>query len=168
MASRSISFYSHQARGATLDATCASRSAGTPARAIAFVQILSFATTIHDRVYLINGQFGMFNITLEGEALILAQAVGGRGALLLGAHMGSFEVMHSLGRGGATRGGHGDVRGECRKINAILATINPHLRSDIVSLGRIDAMLNVAERLDRGAFVGVLVIARWEASRCKR
>src|SRR5258708_16513437 len=43
-----------------------------------------------------------------------------------------------------------------RKINAILAAINPHLKSDIVSLGRIDAMLNIAERLDRGAFVGVL------------
>ena len=43
-----------------------------------------------------------------------------------------------------------------RKINTILAAINPQLKSDIVSLGRIDAMLNIAERLDRGAFVGVL------------
>jgi predicted LPLAT superfamily acyltransferase len=43
-----------------------------------------------------------------------------------------------------------------RKINATLAAINPHLKSDIVSLGRIDAMLNIAERLDHGAFVGVL------------
>jgi len=122
-----------------------------------FRQILSFATTIHDRVYLINGQFGIFNITLEGEALILAQAVGGRGALLLGAHMGSFEVMHSLGR--RRRGlevAMAMYEENARKINAILAAVNPHLKSDIVSLGRIDAMLNVAERLDRGAFVGVL------------
>jgi predicted LPLAT superfamily acyltransferase len=43
-----------------------------------------------------------------------------------------------------------------RKINATLAAINPHLKSDIISLGRIDAMLKVAERLDRGGLVGVL------------
>ena len=81
----------------------------------------------------------------------------GRGALLLGAHMGSFEVMHSLGRRR-----HGlqvamaMYEENARKINAILAAINPRVKSDIVSLGQIDSMLNIAERLDQGAFVGVL------------
>src|SRR5580658_8638309 len=51
-----------------------------------FRQILSFATTIHDRVYLINEQFEIFNITLEGKAPMLEQAASGRGALLMGAH----------------------------------------------------------------------------------
>jgi predicted LPLAT superfamily acyltransferase len=122
-----------------------------------FRQILSFATTIHDRVYLINEQFGIFNITLEGEALILAQVDSGRGGLLMGAHMGSFEVMHSLGR--RRRGikvAMAMYEENARKINAILAAVNPRLKSDIVSLGRIDAMLNIAERIDCGAFVGVL------------
>lgn len=122
-----------------------------------FRQVLSFATTIHDRVYLINEQFERFNITLEGEALLLAQADSGRGALLMGAHMGSFEVMHSLGR--RRRGlevAMAMYEENARKINATLAAINPHAVTDIVPLGRIDAMLNIAERLDRGAFVGVL------------
>jgi predicted LPLAT superfamily acyltransferase len=122
-----------------------------------FRQILSFATTIHDRVYLVSGQFEIFNITLEGEALVLAQSQTGRGALLMGAHMGSFEVMHSLGR--RQRGfevAMAMYEENARKINATLAAINPHLVADIVPLGRIDAMLNIAERLDRGAFVGVL------------
>jgi predicted LPLAT superfamily acyltransferase len=122
-----------------------------------FRQILSFATTIHDRVYLINEQFELFNITLEGEDLVRAQSDSGRGALLMGAHMGSFEVMHSLGR--RRRGlevAMAMYEENARKINATLAAINPHLVSDIVPLGRIDAMLNIAERLDRGAFVGVL------------
>ena len=75
----------------------------------------------------------------------------------MGAHMGSFEVMHSLGR--RRRGikvAMAMYEENARKINATLAAINPHLKPDIVSLGRIDAMLNIAERLDRGAFVGVL------------
>ena len=122
-----------------------------------FRQILSFATTIHDRVYLINEQFEIFNITLEGETLLLAQSDSGRGALLMGAHMGSFEVLHSLGRRR-----HGlkvtmaMYEENARKISATLAAINPRLKPDIVSLGRIDAMLKIAERLDHGAFVGVL------------
>jgi predicted LPLAT superfamily acyltransferase len=122
-----------------------------------FRQILSFATTIHDRVYLINAHFEQFNITVEGEAMLHAQVDSGRGALLMGAHMGSFEVMHSLGR--RQRGLQVTMamyEENARKINATLAAINPRLVPDIVSLGRIDAMLNIAERLDRGAFVGVL------------
>jgi predicted LPLAT superfamily acyltransferase len=71
--------------------------------------------------------------------------------------MGSFEVMHSLGR--RLRGlqvAMAMYEENARKINATLAAINPRVVTDIVSLGRIDAMLNIAERLDRGAFVGVL------------
>ena len=122
-----------------------------------FRQIMSFATTIHDRVYLINGQYETFDITLEGEGLMLARQASGRGALLMGAHMGSFEVMHSLGRRQpGLRVAMAMYEENARKINAILAAINPRLQADIVPLGQLDAMLNIAQRLDRGGFVGVL------------
>jgi predicted LPLAT superfamily acyltransferase len=122
-----------------------------------FRQILSFATTIHDRVYLINEQFELFNITIEGEEVVRAQLGSGRGALLMGAHLGSFEVMHSLGRRRhGLKVSMAMYEENAHKINATLAAINPRLKSDIVSLGRIDSMLNIAERLDHGAFVGVL------------
>ena len=122
-----------------------------------FRQILSFATTIHDRVYLINAQFELFNITIEGEGLMRAQSNSGRGALLMGAHMGSFEVMHSLGR--RQRGlqvAMAMYEENARKINATLAAINPGMVADIIALGQTDAMLKIAERLDSGAFIGIL------------
>jgi predicted LPLAT superfamily acyltransferase len=122
-----------------------------------FRQILSFATTIHDRVYLVNGQFNVFNITVEGEDLVRAQSARGRGALLLGAHMGSFEMIHSLSR--RHEGLHVAMamyEDNARKISGILAAINPNLAADIVSLGQIDAMLNIAQRLEHGVYVGVL------------
>jgi predicted LPLAT superfamily acyltransferase len=122
-----------------------------------FRQILSFASTIHDRVYLINAQFELFSITIEGENLMRAQSNSGRGALLMGAHMGSFEVMHSLGR--RQRGlqvAMAMYEENARKINATLAAINPGMVADIIALGQIDAMLNIAERLDSGAFIGML------------
>ncbi len=122
-----------------------------------FRHILSFATTIHDRVYLLNEHYDTFRITQEGDTLMRAQSESGRGALLMGAHMGSFEVMHSLGR--RQPGLHVAMamyEDNARKINAILAAVNPGLAADIVPLGHIDAMLNIAQRLQHGAFVGVL------------
>jgi predicted LPLAT superfamily acyltransferase len=122
-----------------------------------FRQVMSFATTIHDRVYLINQRDNLFDISIEGESLMLAQLANGRGAFLMGAHMGSFEVMHSKGR---NRTGLHVVMAmyaeNSRKINAILAAINPEHVPDIISLGKLDSMLKIAERLDRGAFVGML------------
>jgi predicted LPLAT superfamily acyltransferase len=122
-----------------------------------FLQILSFATTIHDRVYLINGQFEKFHISVQGEDMVLAHEPKGRGAMLMGAHMGSFEVMHSLSRRQhGLRVAMAMYEENAHKISGILAAINPNWVADIVALGQIDAMLNIAERLGQGAYVGVL------------
>ena len=121
-----------------------------------FRHILTFATTIHDRVYLANGQFEKFKISVEGADLMMKH-LRGRGAMLLGAHMGSFDVMRSVGRlYGGIRVTMAMYEDNARKISSILAAINPTMEPDIVSLGRIGAMLDIAERLDQGAFVGVL------------
>src|ERR1700690_365199 len=122
-----------------------------------FRHILYFATCIHDRVFLLNEQYGRFHITIEGESLVRAQLDAGRGAFLLGAHLGSFELMRSIGL--RQRGLHVSMamyQRNAQKMHAVSAAINPAASPDIIALGEIDAMLQVAERLDRGAFVGVL------------
>jgi predicted LPLAT superfamily acyltransferase len=43
-----------------------------------------------------------------------------------------------------------------RKINAMLAAINPEAVQDIIALGHVDSMLRVRERLDEGGVVGML------------
>jgi predicted LPLAT superfamily acyltransferase len=122
-----------------------------------FRHILYFATTIHDRVYLINEKYEAFRITIEGEALMREQVERGTGAFLMGAHMGSFEVIGSIGRRRpGLRVSMAMYEDNARKINSILAAINPEVRPDIISLGHLDAMLKVAERLACGAFVGLL------------
>ncbi len=129
----------------------------TPHARDRFRHVLNFATTIHDRVYLINDQYDVFRITIEGEALMHAQVDRGHGAFLMGAHMGSFEVIGSMGRRQpGLQVSMAMYEDNARKINAILAAINPRAKPDIISLGHINAMLRIAERLDRGAFVGML------------
>src|SRR5579859_917928 len=122
-----------------------------------FRQILYFATAIHDRVYLINERYETFRITIEGEALMREMSRRGTGAFLMGAHMGSFEVIGSVGR--RNPGLHVSMamyEDNARKFNSILAAINPDANPDVIPLGHLDAMLRIAERLDRGAFVGLL------------
>jgi len=122
-----------------------------------FRQMLYFSTVIHDRVFLVNRRDAAFSITVEGEDLMRSTLAAGRGAFLLGAHMGSFEVVGTIGR---RQPGLQVVMAmyedNARKINTALAAINPALKADVIALGQIDSMLRISERLDRGAFVGVL------------
>ena len=122
-----------------------------------FRHVLYFATCIHDRVYLVNEQYERFRCTVEGESLMQAQLAAGRGAFLMGAHRGSFEVMASIGRRQpGLQVSMAMYEHNAQKISALLAAIGRLAKPDIISLGQIDAMLRIADRLDSGAFVGVL------------
>ena len=120
-------------------------------------QVMAFATTIHDRVYLLNDRFELFDIAVVGEEFMQERVRAGRGAFLVGAHLGSFEVTRALGRQ------HADLRvamvayeDNARKINAMVAAINPRAAEGPVALGTAEAMLRVRGLLDEGAFVGML------------
>jgi predicted LPLAT superfamily acyltransferase len=122
-----------------------------------FRHVLYFATTIHDRVYLLNERFDEFEISIEGEELMRAVDATGNGAFLMGAHMGSFEVTRAIGmhRPGiqVVMAMYGD---NARKIMSMLEALCPNVKPEIISLGHIEAMLKVRQRLDDGAFVGIL------------
>jgi predicted LPLAT superfamily acyltransferase len=119
--------------------------------------VFTFASTIHDRVYLMNTRFDLFDIRPHGQTLIDAALANGRGAFLMGGHLGSFEIIRALGR---TRP---DLRvvitmfeENARKINATLEAINPAAQPEVIRLGKIDSMLAVRERLDENCMVGML------------
>ena len=58
----------------------------------------TFASCTHDRVYLLNNRFDLFDIQVHGAAAFEAVLAAGRGAFLIGAHLGSFEVVRAVGR----------------------------------------------------------------------
>lgn len=122
-----------------------------------FCHFHSFASCIHDRVYLLNDRFDLFDIEVHGESMIHDLVAAGRGAILMGAHLGSFEVVRAIGR---SQPGLQVVmvmyEENARKINAALNAINPAATQDIIPLGHLDSMLQVQARLDDGAVLGVL------------
>lgn len=119
--------------------------------------IFSFAATIHDRVFLLNDRLDAFRFESHGRAQLDACQATQGGALLFGAHFGSFEVMRTLARSEVPyRVSLTMYPDNARQINATLAAINPAVVADIIPLGRLDAMLAVSERLDAGGMVGIL------------
>lgn len=119
--------------------------------------VLCFATTIHDRVFLLKNRGAQFQVQVHGADALQAALQGGRGALLMGAHLGSFEVLRTLGQErGGLRVCMAMYEDNARRLNATLAAIAPDAMQDVIALGRMEAMLTVRDRLDEGCLVGLL------------
>jgi predicted LPLAT superfamily acyltransferase len=119
--------------------------------------ILTFATTIMDRVFFLSGRDRALEVTVHGKAHFDALRAEGRGFFLMSAHLGSFEAMRALGRS------RGDLPikilmyvDNAERMNALLADLNPEALANVIPLGRPDAMLQVREWIDQGGIVGVL------------
>lgn len=117
----------------------------------------TFAAILLDRVFLFNDQYARFDVRVHGEALLAETAHNGRGCFLLGAHMGSFEIIRALGRRNtAARISLIMYAENAKKFNAVLAAINPKLALQVIELGKIDSMLKVETALNNGEIVGML------------
>ena len=134
------------------------RALGRPARwRDLYRHFFTFAATIHDRIYLVNRRFDLFDLEVHGEDMLRGLLAGGNGLFLVGAHLGSFEVIRAISWKAT------DLRvtmvmheENAKKINAMLAAINPEAVQDVIGLGHIDSMLKVRERLDAGDAIGML------------
>ncbi len=135
------------------------RALGRPATwADGYRHVLSFASTIHDRVYLLNDRFDKFDIEMHGEQALTQAMCKQPGVLLIGAHLGSFEVLRATGRRlTGLKVAMLMYKDNARKLNATLAAINPKAMQDVIALGRIESMLEVRDKLDAGYAVGMLV-----------
>ncbi|HYN55355.1 MAG TPA: acyl-CoA synthetase [Methylotenera sp.] len=134
------------------------RALGRPATWLdLYRHFFCFASTIHDRIYLINRRYDLFDIDIQGEENIRPLIDAGKGVFLMGAHLGSFEVMRAIGRKvPGLRVAMVMHEDNAQKINSMLAAINPEASMDVIPLGRIDSMLQVQERLADGMVVGML------------
>lgn len=128
-----------------------------PRLADLFRHFHSFASTIHDRIFLLNGRFDLFEVEIHGKAVIDEVLAAGRGAFLMGAHMGSFEAVRAIGRNQpGLRVAMVMYEENARKLNAALAAINPAAVQEVIPLGQIDSMLRVQASLDDGVALGIL------------
>lgn len=134
------------------------RALGRPARwRDVYRQVHSFAATVLDRVYFARGQLPVFDLTLSGVEQMDQAVAQGRGAVLLGAHVGSFEALHALG---ASRPGLRVAMAmypdNARKIHGVLQAIAPEMKLDVIAIGSGASTLQIRDWLDAGGLVGLL------------
>jgi predicted LPLAT superfamily acyltransferase len=121
--------------------------------------IHAFASTILDRVFLLARGIDHFRVSTHGVEELHRHLDRGQGVMLLGAHVGSFEVLRVL----AAR------RPECKlklvmdksktpALTALLEALAPELSDSIIdtSRGGTDIVLALSEAAREGAMITLL------------
>ncbi len=129
----------------------------TPRFSEIFHHVHTFAATILDRVYLLTNRIEHFDITIHGYPELLAQYHRGRGCLMLGSHLGSFELLRSLA--GREEGVvfHALMHeANAEKVSSVLNALNPEIKDTVIPVGRSDTLFQVQAAMERGEVVGIL------------
>jgi predicted LPLAT superfamily acyltransferase len=117
----------------------------------------TFASTVHDRIYLLSGHHHYFDIEVQGLHALETARSRGPGCILLGAHLGSFEILRAHGMFEQKLPINVLMHEEnAGKINRALHRLHPGIEARIITPGRPQSLLQVKECLDHGEIVGVL------------
>ncbi|HRN62925.1 MAG TPA: acyltransferase [Luteimonas sp.] len=137
------------------------RALGRPARLVDGARhVHAFASTLLDRLFLLDGQEHRFRIDVDGLDALAARVDEGHGVLLFGSHLGSFEVMRVLSR-----------RRPGLKLRVVLDKAHSQATTQMfdalapdIAAGVIDAgqdgpalMLQIQQAAAEGALVALLV-----------
>jgi len=116
-----------------------------------------FAATILDRVYLLGSKFESFDVTVNGKEILHRQIESSRGSILLGSHLGSFELLRALGV--MERSVPLKVLMDTKhnqNITRFLDALNPTVAGTVIAPDQPDTLIRVKESLDAGCFIGML------------
>jgi predicted LPLAT superfamily acyltransferase len=132
---------------------------GVPARfRDVYRQVRRFAEVSMDRMFFLRGQFQHYRLTSHGHETLVALKESRRGAILLGAHLGSFEAMRM--RSAATDipvNIVGYFRNAAR-MNSVLQSLGPNLTTRLIEVqpGAPGFILQVQEKIQQGELVAIL------------
>jgi predicted LPLAT superfamily acyltransferase len=118
----------------------------------------TFAQVTLDRAFLFSRHIDALRFTTTGDQLLRQQVRSGRGAVLLGAHLGSYEAMRAAA---FVEDVPIHVVGYFRNaamINALLQRLSPQSSERIIHLGDdpVGVMSRVRGRIDAGELVALL------------
>lgn len=122
--------------------------------------IHTFSATILDRIYLLgDGDMRRFDIRVSGIEQVHTQIDQGRGVLLIGSHLGSFEALRGLAQ---TRPDL-EVRTVLDKaqtpaMTQLLEALNPKVAAGVIDAaqGGLAVTLAIKQATDAGAIVSLL------------
>ena len=146
------------------------RVSGTPAGlAQVFRHFHVFASTLLDRIEMLSQGSAHFDIRIHNGAVLEAILARGRGCLLVGSHLGSFEILRAYGERQqrlavnlVMHEGNSRVMGRWMHLRA------PELAERIITPGTPGTLLRVRECLERGEIVAMLADRTFGSERTTR
>jgi predicted LPLAT superfamily acyltransferase len=117
----------------------------------------TFASIVLDRLYFARGDVAQFDLQHSGGALLDEALAQGQGAVMLGAHLGSFEALQAVGEQ------HANMRvamvmypANAQNIQRVLNAVAPAHTLKIITIGHPGTTLAIRDWLDGGGLVGML------------
>jgi len=130
---------------------------GRPARTLDVARHFhTFASAVLDRVFLLSGRLRGFSISTEGLEHVTAILASGHGCILLGAHLGSFEVLRSVAQTCPVPVWALMFRRNQGALTTLLDRLAPDLRDSVLEIGEPSSMIRAHECVERGEIVGIL------------
>jgi len=119
--------------------------------------IHTFSAIILDRVYFLTDQFHQFEIEVYNEECLQKVMAQGKGGILLGAHVGSFDALRCL----AIERKHLPLKilmyqDHNAMITRILDELNPEITRSVINLADPSALLKMKEAIEQGSLIGML------------
>jgi predicted LPLAT superfamily acyltransferase len=128
-----------------------------PSFSRAYTQVLRFAHVTLDGLFLLSGKTKGISFDRDGTHHLEELKRSGRGAILLGAHHGSFYAMR--GKSGMENIPVYAVvyTKHAQRINRVLDEISPASKARLLSMGEgVDFMLKIRELIEQGALIAIL------------
>lgn len=116
----------------------------------------AFARAVLDRVLLLGGREERFRIRTSGIEAVLDVLAEGRGCILLGAHLGSFEVLRTVAKQAPVPVWALMYRRNGGALTGLLDRLAPGLHDRVLEIGDTASMIRARECVERGEIVGIL------------
>jgi predicted LPLAT superfamily acyltransferase len=123
-----------------------------------FRHVYGFSLSVLDRMVLWAGATNVFHIDHTGGERLLALAAQGRGAILVGAHLGSFDMLRLISSQYGLRVNVLMFTEHAERLNAFFESLGGASRVRVIPIdpSSVQSVFEVRACLARGEFVGIL------------
>ena len=125
----------------------------------AFHHVLRFVQTTMDALFFLRGKTRWFRVSRNGKEHLQRLRDTKQGAVLLGAHLGSFYAMRMQSTEEALPLYPVVYTQHARRINDVLEDLDPGGKTRLIEMGggdQLDFMLKIRERVEEGGLVAIL------------